>query len=216
MLHIRLLLVDHQTLLRESLGAMLGAERDLTVVGCAAGGREAVDLAVKFQPEVVIVDADRPGGVMEIFMSLRQAAAKARFLVLSSHDHPALLQELLALGISGYLTKSVTVLELVTAIRTIASRDGRVVLSVTRSSIEALGRPGDEGGLSRREKQIIERIAAGLSNGQIARRLSISEGTVKRHVHSIFVKLGAVSRIDAVNKYSEVRAGGGNLYESAS
>lgn len=121
----------------------------------------------------------------------------------------------MALGISGYLAKSVTVLELVTAIRTIASRDVRVVLSVTRSSIEALGRPGDESGLSRREKQIIERIAAGLinglSNGQIARRLSISEGTVKRHVHSTFVKLGAVSRIDAVNKYSEVRAGGGHV-----
>ncbi|WP_053847754.1 response regulator transcription factor [Streptomyces sp. NRRL B-24085] len=213
---IKILLVDHQTLLRESLGSMLGAERDLAVVGCAVGGAEAVDLAVTVQPDVVIVDADRPEGVMETFMQLRVAVRDSRFLVLSSHDQPALLQELLALGISGYLTKSVTVLELVTAIRTVAARDGRVVLSVARASIERISRPDDESALSRREKEILTRIADGLSNGQIARRLSISEGTVKRHVHSIFVKLGAVSRIDAVNKYSALRAGWVAAYESVS
>ncbi|WP_432158439.1 MULTISPECIES: LuxR C-terminal-related transcriptional regulator [unclassified Streptomyces] len=213
---IRILLVDHQTLLRESLGALLAAERDLVLVGCVAGADEAVALAGRTQPEIVIFDADRPERVKEVYLRLRQAARDSRFLVLSSHDHPALLQELLAVGVSGYLTKTVTVLELVTAIRTVAARDGRVVLSVARSSIEGLGRAEDDGGLSQREKEILRRIADGLSNGQIARRLAISEGTVKRHVHSIFVKLGAVSRIDAVNKYTGTLSGRVKLYEPAS
>ncbi|MFI8931146.1 LuxR C-terminal-related transcriptional regulator [Streptomyces sp. NPDC053474] len=206
---IKILLVDHQTLLRESLGAMLGAERDLTVVGCADWGEEAVRLTVQFQPHLIILDGDRPREVMETFARLRHAACDARFLVLSAHDQPTLLRELLARGISGYLMKSVTVLELVTAIRAVVARDGRVVLSVARTSLASLGRsPCDESGLSGREKEILDRIADGLSNGQIARRLAISEGTVKRHVHSVFVKLGAVSRIDAVNKYSGLRESG--------
>ncbi|NGO67607.1 LuxR C-terminal-related transcriptional regulator [Streptomyces boncukensis] len=212
---IRVLLIDHQTLLRESLGAMLGAERDLVVAGHATGAEEALDLVARVQPDVVLFDADRPERLMDAFVRLR-AACGSRFLVLSSHDHPALLQELLAMGVSGYLAKTVTLLELVTAIRTVAVRDGCVVLSVSRASIERLGRAEDDAGLSRREKEILRRISDGLSNGQIARRLSISEGTVKRHVHSIFIKLGAVSRIDAVNKYSELREGRGELYESVS
>src|SRR3954453_15713453 len=116
---IKVLLVDHQALLRESVGAVLERERDLTVVGCVDVGDRAVDLAVKTQPHVTILDADRPEEVVETFTKLRQASEGSRFLVLSSHDHPALLQELLALGISGYLVKTVTVLELMTAIRTV-------------------------------------------------------------------------------------------------
>lgn len=198
--------MDHETLLRESLCARLDAERDITVVGCVGSSDKAIEIINQSNPQVVILDADRPEGVMESFLRLREAAADARFLVLSSHEHPALLQKLLTLGINGYLMKSVTVMELITAIRAVVERDGRVVLSVARTSIEMLGHQADGAGLSRREREIMQRIAEGLSNGQIARRLSISEGTVKRHVHRIFVKLGAVSRIDAVNKYSVASA----------
>lgn len=211
----RVLLVDHETLLRESLGGRLDAERDICVVGCVDSSSKAIEIINQTNPQVIILDADRPEGVMESFMRLRQAAAGARFLILSAHEHPALLQKLLALGISGYLMKSVTVMELVTAIRTVVERDGRVVLSVARTSIGMLGHPADSAELSRREREIMQRIAEGLSNGQIARRLCISEGTVKRHVHRIFVKLGAVSRIDAVNKYSLASARL-NVQESAS
>ncbi|WP_328786215.1 MULTISPECIES: response regulator transcription factor [unclassified Streptomyces] len=201
---IKVLLVDHQALFRESLGVTLNGEFDMQVVGCVGFGAEAVSIAESVEPHVIILDADRPEEVMEAFALLRDASSDSRFLVLSSQDHPALLQELLQCGISGFLAKAVTVLELVSAIRAVIARDGCVVLSVARSSITRLGRTEGGGELSEREEDVIKRISDGLTNSQIASRLSISEGTVKRHVHSIFGKLGAVSRIDAVNKYSRL------------
>jgi DNA-binding NarL/FixJ family response regulator len=114
------------------------------------------------------------------------------------YDGPVLLQSLLAVGIKGYLLKSVTRHELVAAIRGARADDGRILLSVSPTSLAAQARATSV--LSDRERAILELVASAMSNTQIANRLYLTEATVKRHIRNIFVKLEAVSRIDAVNK----------------
>jgi len=115
------------------------------------------------------------------------------------YEGPQLVQSLLAVGIRGYLLKSVHGRELVSAIRSLRDGEARILLSVSRESLAYALAPRSQT-LSDRELQVLELTAHALSNTQIASRLRLTEATVKRHLRNIFVKLGAVSRIDAVNK----------------
>jgi DNA-binding NarL/FixJ family response regulator len=116
------------------------------------------------------------------------------------HDDAELVNGLVALGVCGYLLKTVTRMELLSAIRSTASRSDQVILSVSRGTLMKK-EPSTSDSLSSREKEVLELTAQAMSNSQIAARLNISEATVKRHLYNVFSKLGAVSRIDAVNKY---------------
>jgi DNA-binding NarL/FixJ family response regulator len=114
------------------------------------------------------------------------------------------VRALLAAGIRGYLLKSVHWQELVAAIRAVRADSQRIVLGVSGESLGWV-RPGlSASTLSDREREVLALVAEAFSNGQIASRLSLTEATVKRHLRNIFVKLGAVSRIDAVNKAAEL------------
>ena len=134
---------------------------------------------------------------------IRERSPSSRVIILSMYEGPQLVQALLAVGIRGYLLKSIHWQELVAAIRAVRADSDRIVLGVSRESLGYI-RPGPSPAtLSGRELEVLDLVAQALSNGQIASRLQLTEATVKRHLRNIFVKLGAVSRLDAVNKTKE-------------
>jgi DNA-binding NarL/FixJ family response regulator len=197
---IRLVIVDDHALVREGLREILQAEDDLDVVGEAGDSERAVAMVREHKPHIVLLDVEIPGD--EVTVTVRRMRAESpdtNVIILSIYDGAPLLATLLGMGIKGYLLKSVSRHELVAAIRATTSDAGRVVLSVSPSSL-ARAHADEPGQLSKRELAVLRLVADALSNAQIARRLELSEATVKRHVRNIFSKLGAVSRIDAVNK----------------
>jgi two-component system, NarL family, nitrate/nitrite response regulator NarL len=200
---VRILLADDHTLLREALRDLLTAEPDFHVVAEAGDGDAALTLAAQTRPDVVLLDVEMPGH--QPLRSVRQLAAlnpPPKVIILSMYDDPGLVRELLKIGVYGYLHKGVSRADLVLAIRGVSRNRQRLTISVPWESA-AEDRPG---ALSSREQEVLRLVASALSNRQIAGRLAISEGTVKRHMRNIFAKLGAVSRLDAVNKAAAATA----------
>jgi DNA-binding NarL/FixJ family response regulator len=199
---ITVVLVDDHQLMREGLREILENQSDVQVVGEAGDSASAIALIVEQQPHVVLLDVEIPGGdVTDTVTTLRARAPHTGIVILSMYDGPRLLQRLLALGIRGYLLKSVSRRELVSAIRHAYADDGRVTLSVSRDSLAQLPSAATvTASLSPRESDVLELAARAMSNAQIAAELYLTEATVKRHLSNIFTKLRAVSRIDAVNK----------------
>lgn len=195
---ITVLLVDDHVLVREGVREILSVEDDIVVVSEAADSEEAVAEVVRHHPDIVLLDVEIPGRhATETVARMRKLSPGTRIIVLSMYDGPQLLRRLISAGISGYLLKSVDRQELVSAIRSVYLTPDRMVLAISR---ESLAQTQSGNVLSAREIEIMELVVQALSNAQIAKRLHITEATVKRHLHAVFVKLGAVSRIDAVNK----------------
>jgi DNA-binding NarL/FixJ family response regulator len=203
----RVLIVDDHMLVREGLRRILQAQEDMDVVGEAGDSAAAVAAAARERPDVVLLDVEIPGGeAAATVRKLKGASPGSRVIILSMHEGPVLVQELLAAGVRGYLLKSIHWQELVLAIRTVHLDPDRVVLGVSGQSLRSASQGAGEGAtaLSAREREVLGLVGEALSNGQIASRLSLKEATVKRHLRNVFVKLGAVSRIDAVNKATEL------------
>ncbi|MFE3663612.1 response regulator [Streptomyces sp. NPDC059164] len=199
---IRVVIADDHTLFREGITEILTSSGDIEVVGEAHSGQDACSRAAELRPDVVVLDVEMPGqGVRETLPQLRRVSPRSRVIVLTMHDDVVLARELLSLGASGYLVKGSTRHELVSAIHSavVDRGPGHVILSVSQRGLDRVDRSPDEI-LSAREREVLALTAQALSNSQIARRLSIAEGTVKRHLRNIYTKLGAVSRMDAVNK----------------
>jgi DNA-binding NarL/FixJ family response regulator len=197
---ITVALVDDHALMRDGLREILDSEPDITVVGEAGDSRTAVAIVGQRQPRVVLLDVEMPGGeVTDTVGRIHQVAPRTEIIILSMYEGSGLLQRLLAVGIRGYLLKSVTRQELISAVRNVCATDGRIILSVSGHSL-APAAAACGGAPSRRELEVLELAAQALSNAQIATRLYLTEATVKRHLSNVFAKLGAVSRIDAVNK----------------
>jgi DNA-binding NarL/FixJ family response regulator len=195
---IRIVLVDDHMLVREGIRGILELEADLQVVAEAGDSAAAVEAVRQQQPDIVLLDVEIPGDeVTTTVQNIHAVSPASRVIILSMYDGAQLVQSLLGLGVKGYLLKSVTRLELVAAIRSASAPDGRIVLSV---SPESFWHTESAGMLSARECSVLELVADAMSNIQVATRLGLTEATVKRHLRNIFVKLGAVSRIDAVNK----------------
>jgi DNA-binding NarL/FixJ family response regulator len=199
-----ILIADDHALVREGLHEILKTQEDMRVVGEAADHVATVALAAARQPDVVLLDIDMPGGdITSTVGQIRSRSPQSRVIILSMHEGPQLVQALLAAGIRGYLLKSIHWQELVVSIRAIRTQSDRIVLGVSRESLEYVEQRPSPGTLSDREREVLELVARALSNAQIASHLHLTEATVKRHLRNIFVKLGAVSRLDAVNKAKE-------------
>jgi DNA-binding NarL/FixJ family response regulator len=203
---IRVLVVDDQALLRTAFSSLIDAEDDLEVVGEAAEGRQAVELAASLSPDVVVMDVRMP--VMDGIEATRQitAAQGARVLILTTFDLDEYVFEALRAGASGFVLKSRPLEELLTAIRTVAAGEALLAPSVTRRLIAhfAAGaqapRPGPRGleELTEREREVLALVARGLSNAELAELLYVSLPTVKTHVSRILTKLGARDRTQLV------------------
>lgn len=201
---ITVLLVDDHALVREGLREILQMQSDMRVVGEAEDSGATLALAARHQPDIVLLDVEIPGDeVTSTVRRIRECSPQSRVIILSMYEGPKLVQALLAAGIRGYLLKSIHWEELVVAIRAIYADRDRMILGVSRESLGYAPSGPSTGTLSARELEVLELVAQALSNGQIASRLHLTEATVKRHLRNIFAKLGAVSRLDAVNKARE-------------
>ena len=202
---IKILLVDDHTMFRQGLKEMLSTDEEMRVVGEADNGSAAVDLAAGEGPDVVILDVEMPGiSAAETLEALLALSPAPRVLVVSMYDSPRLVRDLLGRGASGYLVKSASLEDLLTAVRRAASSpegSGRenVILAVPRSVLEKV-EGADEERLSGREQQILLLAARGLSNRRISQDLHISEATVKRHLANVYEKMGVGSRGEASQK----------------
>ena len=196
---IRIALADDHALMREGLRQILMAQHDISVVGEAGDSSGALAVVAAEKPDVVLLDVEMPGEDVTVTVRRMKAASpRTKVIILSMYDRQHLVQSLLALGIKGYLLKSVTGEQVVAAIRNATAQDGNVVLSISAQSLSAAA--DYDSVLTDRERAVLQLAASAMSNVQIASRLSLTEATVKRHLHNIFTKLDAVSRIDAVNK----------------
>ena len=199
-----ILIVDDHTLVREGLQKILETQEDMTVVAEAGDSQTAVTVAGETQPDVILLDIEIPGSeVVLTIRQLRNCSPGSRIIILSMYESPELVQAVLAAGIRGYLLKSIHWEELAVAIRAIRAESDRIILGVSRGSLNYFQQGSAQGQLSAREREVLDLVAEALSNGQIASRMGLTEATVKRHLRNVFVKLGAVSRLDAVNKIKE-------------
>ncbi|TDD18371.1 response regulator transcription factor [Nonomuraea diastatica] len=193
-------IVDDHALFREGLREILEAQEGLVVVGEAGTSDDALRLVADKKPDILLLDVEIPGdSATDTVTRLRSQVPNTQIIILSMYDGPQLLRRLLAAGIRGYLLKSVHWHELVSAIRSVHDEPDRIVLAVSRESLAQMESAPAEV-LTSKEREVLELAAQALSNRQIAARINTTEATVKRHLRNIFVKLGAASRIDAVNR----------------
>jgi DNA-binding NarL/FixJ family response regulator len=196
----RIAIVDDHALFREGLREILKTQSDMVVVGEAGDSASAIAMVAQQKPHIVLLDVEIPGDDVTVTVNrIRRLSPYSKIIILSIYDGPQLVRSLLRAGVGGYLLKTIHCQDLLTAIRTVHAGEGRIILEVSRESLIHIEGPSSEV-LSRREKEVLELTAQALSNAQIGTQLGLAEGTVKRHLRNIFVKLGAVSRIDAVNK----------------
>lgn len=198
------LVVDDHALVRKGLCELLSTREDMRVIGEAGDSATTLAVAEARQPDVILLDINIPGDdVATTVCALRRLSPRSRIIILSMYESPELVHTLLAHGVRGYLLKNTRWQELLAAISAIAADSDRVVLGVTRLSLPAATRHEAAERLSPREREVLALVAEALSNRQIAARLSLTEATVKRHLRKIYVKLGAVSRIDAIGKHAD-------------
>ncbi len=201
---IRILVVDDHPVVRDGLIAMLSTQVDFEVIAQAGTGREAVQKAVSYQPDIILLDLEMPDmdGV-EALELMSEHNSQARALVFTAFDTDERILGALRAGAQGYLLKGVPRDELFNAIRVVNS-GGSLLQPVVASkllrhvSAESGGKQPAKSGLTQRELQVLELLAKGLRNQEIADRLTISERTAKFHVSSILAKLDVGNRTEAV------------------
>lgn len=198
---IRILLADDHPVVRDGLAAMLSTQPDFEVVGEAGTGAEAVAQAARLRPDVVLMDLAMPAldGV-EAIRRLRAAGsgARAQVLVLTAFDTDERIVGALEAGAQGYLLKGAPREEIFAAIRTVAAGGALIPPVVAAKLLRRVREAESPDALTPREREVLELVAAGLANGEIAARLAIRERTAKFHVSAILAKLGARNRTHAV------------------
>ncbi|MGH3072357.1 MAG: response regulator [Gaiellaceae bacterium] len=204
---VRVLLVDDDDLMRAGLTAMLSSDETIEVVGEAADGRDAVERAIALRPDVVLMDVRMPGldGIAAT-RELLTVSPDAKVVILTTFEQDDYVFGALNAGASGFLLKRTRPEELIAAIHTIAAGDSLLSPSVTRTVVQRMAEqpvPDESsaarlGELTPREREVLELIARGLSNGQIAAELVVEESTVKTHVKHILRKLRLRDRVHAV------------------
>jgi DNA-binding NarL/FixJ family response regulator len=206
----RVLIADDQQLVRAGFRKLLDAEDTITVAGEAADGAQAVTLATELAPDVALMDIRMPR--LDGIEATRRitASTAVQVLILTTYDLDEYVFEALRAGASGFLLKNVEPAELLAAVRTVARGDAVVAPRVTRRLLERFAGQLPDGPedsakqdsrlalLTNREREVLAEVAQGLSNAEIARRMYLSESTVKTHVGRILPKLGLRDRVQAV------------------
>jgi DNA-binding NarL/FixJ family response regulator len=206
---IRVVVADDQQVVRLGLTQIINSEPDLEVVGEAAHGDAAVELALELRPDVVLTDVRMP--LMDGIAATRaigERCPEVRVLVITTFNLDEYVVGALRAGAAGFLLKDVEPPELIAAIRTVVRGDALVAPAATRALIDhALSQPDEPAGavdrsvlgpLSEREREVLRLLARGLSNAQVADALFLSEATVKSHVSNLLTKLQLRSRVQAV------------------
>ncbi|UOX88728.1 response regulator transcription factor [Amycolatopsis sp. FBCC-B4732] len=204
---IRVLLVDDQRLVRAGFRSILDGEDDITVVAEAADGREALQAAHDHHPDVVLMDIRMPvlDGLAATRHLLEDPAVHSKVVILTTFDLDEDVYGALRAGASGFLVKDTEPEELIHAVRVVARGDALLAPSITRRLISEFAsrgtRPSPPPALDRltdREREVLSLVAAGLSNDEIARELTLSPATAKTHVSRIMTKTGARDRAQLV------------------
>ncbi len=190
---IRVLLAEDQTMLRGALAALLDLEPDISVVGQAANGNDALKLVRDLSPDVLVTDIEMPQRTgLELAAALNDSESKARVIILTTFARPGYLRRALDAGVRGYLLKERPASELAEAIRRVHSG-----LRAIDPALAAEAWTADPDPLSDRERQILQRAGDGRSSAEIAAELHLSEGTVRNYLSEAIAKLGAANRTDA-------------------
>ena len=206
---VRVLLADDQELVRAGLDMLLAGEADVTVVGQVGDGLQAVEAAASLGPDVVLMDVRMPGiDGIEATRRIRAASAAdegPRLVILTTFDLDEYVFGAFRAGASGFLLKDASRQTILDAVRAAAAGDALVAPTVTRRLIEHFAAPPPSrqpppelDDLTAREREVLELIARGLSNGELAERLVVAEKTVKTHVGRILAKLALRDRVQAV------------------
>lgn len=201
---MRVIICDDQAIVREGLELLLKLEKDIDVVGLARDGAEAVDLAEKMQPDLVLMDLLMPGmNGVEATRRIRVQHPQTRVLVLTTYDDDEWVFDAVRAGASGYLLKDTPREKVIEAIRGTAAGKAFVDPGVAGKLLDQVASPEAQpasaltGKLTEREVEVLRLVGRGLSNAEIADRLHLSEGTVRNHISIIFSKLNVSDRTHA-------------------
>ena len=202
--HLRLLLVDDHHIVRLGLRALLGAEPDLEVVGEAGAAAQAIELAERLRPDIILMDVRLPDqSGISACQRIRSLWPEIQVLILTSFADEALVLEAINAGAAGYVLKQVGSDDLVRAVRAIGQGDAVLDPTITRKVLNRVRLAEREAqltafrDLSEREVQVLAQLTEGKTNAEIAAVLMLSEKTVRNHVSAIFEKLGLTNRIES-------------------
>jgi DNA-binding NarL/FixJ family response regulator len=200
----RILIADDHAIVREGVRALLGAAGDMDVVGEAAGGQEAIDLAVSLEPDLILMDIAMPGlGGLEATLEIRKRVPRAKIIVLSQYGDPEYVRRFVKAGVSGYVLKNAAGADLVAAVRAVLRGglvlDPEIALDALQDSgTGAADGPDAYDTLTDREKQVLKLVAEGHSNKDVAEMLNISVKTAMSHREHVMTKLGVHNRTELI------------------
>ncbi|GAE89711.1 response regulator [Acetivibrio straminisolvens] len=202
---IQVVIADDHAMVREGLKQILELEKDIVVVAQASNGEEAVKLTKEYQPDVILMDINMPGmNGLQAIEKMKAENLAAKIIVLTIHEDKEYLFKTLQMGAEGYVLKDADSTVLVEAIRSVNKGESYIQSNMTKELVNEFNRvtvnekgKKPENNLTPREREVLELIAEGLINKEIAKRLFISEKTVKNHVSNIFKKLNVSDRTQA-------------------
>jgi two-component system, NarL family, nitrate/nitrite response regulator NarL len=207
---IRAAIVDDHPMIRDGVALAFSSTRDITVVADGSTGAEAVSIAQKLLPDVILLDINLPGGGFEAAKTIIQQTPAVRIIILTASDHDADLATALNLGARGYLLKGSAAPEIIHAVRTVFKDSPYVTPRLANRMLMRLSKRAPsvtEDGveeLTKREVKIISLVAKGMTNKDVANNLNISVKTIKHHMTHVMQKLQAKNRLEAVIKFREL------------
>lgn len=206
---IKVLLADDQKMIRQGFGYVIGLQPDMMLIGEASGGKEAIDMAIERHPDVILMDIQMPGmSGIEATQEIMKRLPETKIVILTTFDDQEYIYQGIRSGAIGYLLKDAEVEDMLEAVRSAfrgeaVYKTGLAANALSRAVASGFIFPGNHKPLlleplTDREQEILQEMAYGMRNNQIAQKLIITEGTVKSHVHRILQKFGCEDRTQVV------------------